>query len=491
MALFRCLSRMNSSALSMARSAWIRMGVMGPPAPARAMGVSASGIMGGAARGSDGGWPFAAARGVTGSSLPGTEGGWNRDDGGSETEFGPGRSVPAVVETEPTPTRLPRFFFTTFFDAPTGGADHDTPDPAGRPGLEVENRSAGAFTDGADVDVDVVTVSSLAPSEINEVGWSIIAGLVAASEGGGAGAAVEVCATEDRKENPLEPPAPEPALALTGGATICCFSCTATRFVASPVPFAVSSLPVMLPMKLNDDPAVEVVDATSPLLDNSVASAVGAGTGADGAERKENPLSTEGAVGSEEDSETAMGGCGAAGDAADRKENPLPEGAATAAGSDAVAAVSFAEDAVVNPANMDGCAVVVSGATAGVVFVCGGAAVSSSRPPTLLLAIALPAPDMNPNADPAMPPNDDDDESGTCDCGSDLSAESSLEVAVDAAPEGKAAAGAGVGDAPMDDCRNENPLLAGAGVAAAAAGAGADSSLASPFIERPPNILLF
>ena len=54
----------------------------------------------------------------------------------------------------------------------------------------------------------------------------------------------------------------------------------------------------------------------------------------------------------------------------------------------------------------------------------------------------------------------------------------SLDAAADEDGADGAAAAAG---APMEDCRNENPLLA--------AGAGANSSFASPFIERPPNMV--
>jgi len=70
---------------------------------------------------------------------------------------------------------------------------------------------------------------------------------------------------------------------------------------------------------------------------------------------------------------------------------------------------------------------------------------------------------MKPNADPAA------DAAG----GSDDGAAAAL-LADDI--------GAG---APMDDCKNEKPLFG-------AAGAGTDdSSLESPFIERPPNMMLF
>jgi len=46
-------------------------------------------------------------------------------------------------ELDPTPTRFPRFFFTTFLDVliPTGGAPQDTPAPAERVAFCIDNRS--------------------------------------------------------------------------------------------------------------------------------------------------------------------------------------------------------------------------------------------------------------------------------------------------------------------------------------------------------------
>lgn len=120
-----------------------------------------------------------------------------------------------------------------------------------------------------------------------------------------------------------------------------------------------------------------------------------------------------------------------------------------------VSSVGAADAEVVNPSNMEGC-----GRAAGDVI---GAASS-----TVLL-------DMKPNALPA----------GACGCDSEGAAALLSLDATYAAEEDGATAGAEAALPPMDDCKNEKPLLAGG----AAAGA-EDSSLESPFIERPPNMIL-
>ena len=150
-------------------------------------------------------------------------------------------------------------------------------------------------------------------------------------------------------------------------------------------------------------------------------------------------------------------GCGSNGP--ERKAKPQPPGGAAsgseAAGSDPAAAAdgSLAEEAV-NLANMEDCCSGSAGAN--------GGAVISPWPP---LPPLMTAPYINPNVELIMP---NPDSEGAL----------SLDAKADKDDTYGAAAVAG---APMEDCRNENPLLA--------AGAGANSSFASPFIERPPNMV--
>lgn len=69
-------------------------------------------------------------------------------------ELGGGISLVVEVVAElPTPTRLPRFFFTTFLEVtpgvppmpmPMGGADQDTPEPVGSVALVTDIKSTGA-----------------------------------------------------------------------------------------------------------------------------------------------------------------------------------------------------------------------------------------------------------------------------------------------------------------------------------------------------------
>mmetsp|Transcript_8377 Transcript_8377/g.14679 ORF Transcript_8377/g.14679 Transcript_8377/m.14679 type:complete len:286 (-) Transcript_8377:360-1217(-) len=270
-------------------------------------------------------------------ALSGMEGGLKEEGcAGSGMEFGGGNSAAPVVETaaEATPTLLPRFFFITFLVAPTGGADQDTPEPTGRPGLEMESRSPGAgavgcvFSEIRDGGCSIVGEATSLGGGAGTAGVDALernekplmsGGLLAASissggcsiTGGGTGAPAL-----DRNEKPLIPPAEEEGAAAS-------FSCTTGRLPASLPALSLCSLPAMLPMKLNDDPAVEVVDAASPLLEDSIGAAA------------------------------AVGCAGAVGDGIEeKKENPLLGGAAVGSGADA-AAGSFAEE-VVSPAKMEG-----------------------------------------------------------------------------------------------------------------------------------------
>mmetsp|Transcript_19641 Transcript_19641/g.42660 ORF Transcript_19641/g.42660 Transcript_19641/m.42660 type:complete len:291 (-) Transcript_19641:367-1239(-) len=235
------------------------------------------------------------------------------DCAGSGMELGSGMEVgcAGAAAELPTPTRLPRFFFTTFLEVtpgvpimPMGGADQDTPEPVGSVALDVDIRSTGAG-DAEMASVGAAAVGCNVVSDMREGGCSIVGELI--SKGGGSAA--------PRKENPLMPPS---------------FSCTTARpsplisFICSPLSLLTALLPTALPvmpaMKLKDDPAVDVVDAASALFVDSV-----------------------------EASGVAAAGAGAA---HDRNENPLLGGAA---GSGAFGPV---EDDVDNPANMDGRAAV-------------------------------------------------------------------------------------------------------------------------------------
>mmetsp|Transcript_10531 Transcript_10531/g.21686 ORF Transcript_10531/g.21686 Transcript_10531/m.21686 type:complete len:279 (-) Transcript_10531:145-981(-) len=241
-----------------------------------------------------------------------------------------------------------------------GGADHDTPAPVGRPGLDMDKKSAFAAVDASDCSTADVVASP--PHE----GAGAIDDAGVASAGGGGGAdGVPI-----RNEKPLVPlPIPtweSTAVAFASSAaaeSVSPFWLPVNRFPASP---SSAATPSISDMKPNEDPAAE----------EGAASVDGGATGVAGA-----------------------------GDA--RKENPL-DAAETARGAAAAAAASFADETdpdedAVNPANMDG----AEG---------GGAAVSSA-------ATAVPGPaadaatppmeaERNPNAeDTVLGAADDDDDS--------------------------------------------------------------------------------
>ena len=67
-----------------------------------------------------------------------------------------------AAEPTPTPTLLPRFFFTTFFLLATGAETplppvapppHDTPDPVGSVALDIESKSALGVVGATNIDV--------------------------------------------------------------------------------------------------------------------------------------------------------------------------------------------------------------------------------------------------------------------------------------------------------------------------------------------------
>mmetsp|Transcript_42375 Transcript_42375/g.88956 ORF Transcript_42375/g.88956 Transcript_42375/m.88956 type:complete len:446 (+) Transcript_42375:260-1597(+) len=385
-ALFRCFSRRNSSALSIARSALMRMG-------------GDSGGNFGEGPGDDG--TAAAAVDTDSSEGAGMDESWSAEGSGMGFMawlLGGGSSDDGAPAA-PTPTRLPRFFFTTFL-APMEGADHETPDPAGRDLWVTERRSEGA---GAGVVVAVlvaaVAVVAAAGSEINDGGSVVLAGNDAS--------AVVVGAGVERKENPLPIPAalpppssfsgtaprllPLPPLPLLPAAAV---AVTASPFsLDSLLSALLAVLDIMEFIKLNDDPAVEVADAASTSLAVDSAEVVAAiaacgAAGVEGAERKENPLllllPLEGAgAGSAAPSDAAVAGCGGgAGVGADRKENPLP--GADAGSEDAAVVPGGSLDVeVVNPANMDGAGAAAAAAAAPIPI--------QTTLPTLLLLLLPPS----------------------------------------------------------------------------------------------------
>ena len=178
-----------------------------------------------------------------------------------------------------------------------------------------------------------------------------------------------------------------------------------------------------------------------------MATGAAAGAGVDGAKRKANPLPVGAVAAAAFNNLRTVAisqGCGSNGP--ERKAKPLPPGGAAsgseAAGSDPAAAAddSLAEEAI-NLANREGCCSGSDGAN-------GGAAISPWPPlPQLMIA-----PYINPNVEPIMP---NPDSEGAL----------SLDAKADKDDTYGAAAVAG---APMEDCGNDNPLLA--------AGAGANSS---------------
>lgn len=96
---------------------------------------------------------------------------------------------------------------------------------------------------------------------------------------------------------------------------------------------------------------------------------------------------------------------------------------------------------------------------------------ASALPPPSVTVAALPTlGEMKPNADFARPESDDA-----------TTTTSLFPPAVAVAPPDDGA--------PMEDCRNEKPLLEDCAGAGAAGGADAVSSFDCPLIDRPPNMV--
>mmetsp|Transcript_21831 Transcript_21831/g.45695 ORF Transcript_21831/g.45695 Transcript_21831/m.45695 type:complete len:297 (-) Transcript_21831:158-1048(-) len=259
-----------------------------------------------------------------------------------------------------------------------GGADHDTPAPVGRPGLDMDKKSAfagagggAAFASAAAeaVDASDCSTADVVASPPHEGAGAIDDAGVASAGGGGGADGVPI-----RNEKPLVP-LPIPT-----------WESTAVAFASSAAAESVS--PFWLPV--NRFPASPCSAATPSISDMKP---------------NEDPAAEEGAASVDGGAATAAVGVAGAGDA--RKENPL-DAAETARGAAAAAAASFADETdpdedAVNPANMDG----AEG---------GGAAVSSA-------ATAIPGPaadaatppmeaERNPNAeDTVLGAADDDDDS--------------------------------------------------------------------------------
>lgn len=336
---------------------------------------------------------------------------WLSAGDGSGISKGPGAGVAVVaVAAAATPTRVfPSRFLITFLvgAAPMGGADHDTPAPVGKPGLDMDKKSAFAGAgEGA--------AFAFAAAEAVVASDRSAAGVVAspphegvASAGGGGGAE----GVPLRNENPLVPlPTPtweSTAVAFASSAAanfVSPFWPPVNGFPTSPcseAPLPPPPTPGISDRKLNEDPAVD-----------------------------------EGAASVDGGAAAAAVGVAGAGDA--RKENPL----------DAATALSFADETdadvdVVKPANMDGAkgggAAVSSAATA-----IPGSAADAATPPMEA--------ERNPNAeDTVLGAADDDSPAG--------GAGGAGGVALTLAPIVSGADGAGgvvtsagaLGPPPMDD----------------------------------------
>lgn len=283
------------------------------------------------------------------------------------------------------PTRVfPNRFLITFLVGadPMGGADHDTPAPVGKPGLDMDKKSASAGAGEGAVfvfaavemvvtsKVSVAGVAASPPHEGADVTGIVVEPGVASAGAGGAGGAEGVPV---RNENPLVPlptPTVESAAVVFASSTaaklVSPLSLAVTWFLTSAFSSAALSPPPTPPsipdMKLNEDPAVEE-GAASIAADASVDGGARTADVAAGGERKENPLDT---------AETG--------------------GAATAA---SCAEERDADEDVFNPANMDGAA--TGGGATAVPF----SAVDVVTPAAVVALSGAPPmeAERNPNAD--------------------------------------------------------------------------------------------